>query len=341
MGDKMKKVRLKKKKEFKLFKKIFVLLLFVLSFVFTICHYVKKNIDFKNEEYLNYLLDNSYKNKSNYAFIINNIIKLFFNIDSKDPNSFLTFSKNLKEPSKVVNQEEFSNEDNYDPELYKNNTSYISSNSSNDIKDPILYIYNTHQLETYSNEGLDSSNMTPNVMMASSLLAEKLNKLGLKTIWEDTNMDEFIKTMGLPSNELYGASRVFISNAREKYPTLNYFIDLHRDSVDKNISSIEINGVSYARVLFVLGVTNRTCEDNRVMMKELHDSINKDYPKLSRGIYERDTEDWYEAYNQDISKNAILIELGAKDNTINEVLNTIDVLSKKISDYIKKDNSNE
>ena len=33
-----------------------------------------QNIDFKNEEYLNFLLDESYKNKSNYVFIVNNIV---------------------------------------------------------------------------------------------------------------------------------------------------------------------------------------------------------------------------------------------------------------------------
>ena len=336
----MKKAKLKNKKKFGFIKKLFLLLVFTSSFVFTICHYVRNNIDFKNEEYLNFLLDESYKNKSNYVFIVNNIVKLFLNIDTKNPSSFLTFSKNLKESSKIKNdiKEVYMDEDNYNPELFKKNTSYISSNSSNDVSDPILYIYNTHQLETYSNDGLSSTDMTPNVMMAASLLSEKLNKEGIKTIWEDTNMDEFIKTMGLPSNQLYGASRVFITNAREKHPTIKYYIDLHRDSVDKDISTININGVNYARVLFVLGTTNKTCEENGVMMNELHDSINKDYPKLSRGIYERETEDWYEAYNQDISKNAILIELGAKDNTINEVLNTIEVLSKKISDYIKKEN---
>ena len=317
---------------------MFVLLVFISSFVATICKYVKNNIDIKDERYLKYVLDSSYSKKSNYSLIVNSIVKLFFNVDSNSPSSFLTFSKGLKNPITTSNSinEEYKDEDEYNPDYYKDKTSYISANSSNDIDDPILFIYNTHQLETYSNQGLEGSSMMPNVMMAASLLSEKLNKNGIKTIWEDTNMDEFIKTMGLPSNELYGASRVFISNAREKYPSLKYYIDLHRDSVNKDISTIEINGVNYARVLFVLGTTNKTCEENRIMMNKLHDSINKDYPKLSRGIYERETQDWYEAYNQDISKNAILIELGAKENTINEVLNTIDVLSDKISEYIKE-----
>jgi hypothetical protein len=37
-----------------------------------------------------------------------------------------------------------------------------------------------------------------------------------------------------------------------------------------------------------------------------------------------------------MDNNAILIELGAKDNTMNEVLNTIDVLTYAINKYIKE-----
>ena len=331
----MKKMGVKKAKKHRVIKSLLFIILFSLSFIFTINYLVKKDIDLKGKDYVNFLVENSYKNKTNYSFIIDNIIKIVSDVDTSNPTSFLTFSKNLSSKKEI--KEEYVKEDNYEESDYKNVTNYIVNNSE-EISEPIVYIYNTHQLETYSDVGLENSGMTPNVMMASSLLSEKLNKLGIKTIWEDTNMYEFIKTMGLPSDELYGASRVFISNAREKYPTLKYFIDLHRDSVNKEISSININGINYARILFVLGITNETHEDNRVVENILSDKINEGYPKLSRGIYEIDTPDWYEAYNQDVSSNAILIELGAKENTMNEVLNSIDVLSKVLSDYIKGDN---
>ena len=68
-----------------------------------------------------------------------------------------------------------------------------------------------------------------------------------------------------------------------------------------------------------------------------YDIINEKYPKLSRGIYEVDIPDWPEIYNQDLDKNAILIELGAKYNNMNEVLNTIDVLADALTKYIKED----
>ena len=339
LGDNMKRAKLKKKKRIKFIKLkyVFIFFVFFVSFSLTIEYLYNKKIDINNKEYLSYFIDKSYKNKNGYSFIVSSILKIFSNIDIHSPQTFLTFykSKSNSVTNNIAIKEEYKKEDDYDASNYEKITSYITDN--NKVNDPVLYIYNTHQLETYSSEGL-TNNMVPNVMMAGSLLSEKLNKKGIKTIFEDTNLNEFISKMGLPSNELYGGSRVFITNAKEKYNTLNYYIDLHRDSVDKDISTIVIDNKKYARILFVLGTTNKNYLENKKMMDKLNEIINNKYPKLSRGIYEVDIPDWGEIYNQDLDKNAILIELGAKDNTMNEVINTIEVLSEAISEYIKGNN---
>lgn len=329
----MKKMNLKKKKKKRSVKLIFALFLFVISFCFTIKNISKNKVDINNKDYLSLVINDAYKNKNNATLLVGYILKVFSDIDINSPETFLTFNNN-KSSSKKEIKEEYIKEDDYDPNNYDKITSYITV--ENDIKDPILYLYNTHQLETYSNLGLNN-NMVPNVMMASSLLKDKLNKNGIKTIFEDTNLFNFISEMGLPKDELYGGSRVFISNAKEKYPTLKYFIDIHRDSVNKDISTINIDNKNYARILFVLGVTNSNYKENNVMMSRLSEIINTKYPKLSRGVYEVDIPDWPEIYNQDLDKNVILIELGAKDNTMNEVINSVDVLSDAIKEYIKED----
>ena len=329
----MRKMNLKKKKKKRVFKLFFVLFVFIISFCFTIKEISKNKIDINNKEYLSIVINDAFKKKNNPTLLVGYILKIFSNIDINSPETFLTFN-NSKSSSKKEVKEEYIKEDEYDPDNYSKITSYITVD--NDVKDPILYLYNTHQLETYSNQGLNN-NMVPNVMMASSLLKEKLNKNGIKTVFEDTNLFNFISEMGLPKDELYGGSRVFISNAKEKYPTLKYYIDIHRDSVNKDISTINIDNKNYARILFVLGVSNSNYRENNVMMSRLSEIINNKYPKLSRGVYEVDIPDWPEIYNQDLDKNVILIELGAKDNTMNEVINSVEVLSNAISEYIKGD----
>lgn len=326
-------MNLKKKKKKRVFKLVFVLFVFIISFCFTVKEISKNKIDINNKEYLSIVINDAFKKKNNPTLLVGYILKIFSNIDINSPETFLTFN-NSKSSSKKEVKEEYIKEDEYDPDNYSKITSYITVD--NDVKDPILYLYNTHQLETYSNQGLNN-NMVPNVMMASSLLKEKLNKNGIKTVFEDTNLFNFISEMGLPKDELYGGSRVFISNAKEKYPTLKYYIDIHRDSVNKDISTINIDNKNYARILFVLGVSNSNYRENNVMMSRLSEIINNKYPKLSRGVYEVDIPDWPEIYNQDLDKNVILIELGAKDNTMNEVINSVEVLSNAISEYIKGD----
>ena len=331
----MKKARVKRKRKLKISRVLILLLILTTSIIITIKNLSFKNINVNDEEYLSTILTTSYSNNNPYEFIVKKITKIFLNIDLNKPETFLTFNK-IKNSSKQISKikEKYNKEDDYKKEDYEDKTSYITVKS--DVKDPIVYIYNTHQLETYSSDNL-LDGITPNVMMAGSLLAERLNKNGIKTIFEDTNLSDFISKMGLPSNELYGGSRVFISNAKEKYKSLKYFIDIHRDSIEKDISTINIDNKEYARVLFVLGITNKNYEQNKVMMSKLDEIINSKYPKLSRGIYEVDIDDWPEIYNQDLDKNVILIELGAKDNDINEVLNTIDVLEEAIKTYIKED----
>ena len=315
----MNKMHLKKKNSKFL---LFILVLFVLSITFSF-KFLSKNINRINtKEYLDLFTNICFKHDNK----LNKILDKIFNSYNKVTNNELVSYKiedNIKTNSHKL-------EDNYNSSDYEKITSHLKINTT--VDDPIVYIYNTHQLETY----YSSDKMHPNVMMAAFLLGEKLNKMGISTLVEDTNMDEFIKTMNLPSDELYGASRAFINQARSKYPNLKFFIDIHRDSISKDISTINIDGKNYARVLFVLGMNNPNCEENRMVFEDINNRLSK-YYKLSRGIYEISLDyEWNEAYNQDISKNAMLIELGGVDNTMEEVLNTIDILSKELGDYINE-----
>lgn len=329
-----KKKKLNKRKIFNL---LFFTLLIYFSYSLSLQYLVNKNIDIKSEEYVKFLLNESYDKKSmNYTFIVNESLKLLSKLDLSKPDTLLDSRIRNIEIKEEEIKEIYSDEDEYNISDYDKVTSYVSNNTNNNVDNPIVYIYNTHQLETYSNESLESYNITPNVMMTSYLLKEKLTKNGIPTIVEDTNMAEFIRVSGITTNQFYGSSRIFMQNAMKKYPSLKFYIDVHRDSIPKDISTISINGKNYARVLFVIGKSNATYEQNEAIVRKISDMINEKYPKLSRGIYERTTSDWPQAYNQDLSKNSMLIEVGAKYNTIDEVLNTVDALSEILSIYIKE-----
>lgn len=337
----MKRAKLKnnsKKKGFfsKKIKFLFFVFIMIISLFYTTKYLIDKDKDITKEDYVNYLLDKSFLRKDNSKFLLNKGFKYFTKIDLSDPSTLLSSSiKNSKGNEKVeYHKDAKGEEDNYDTSSYDKITSYID-NTNKEVSNPEIYLYNTHQLETYSASGLENSNITPNVMMGTYLLAENLNKKGINTIVEDTNVAEFIRISGFDSDSFYPSTRVFIKNAISKYDSLKYFIDIHRDSVSKDISTCVINNKSYARILFVLGASNKNYMENEKIMNELDKISDELYPGLSRGIYKKSTPDWPLVYNQDLNKGVLLIEVGATENTIDEVINTTDALSNIIKKYMR------
>ena len=129
---------------------------------------------------------------------------------------------------------------------------------------------------------------------------------------------------------------MLIENIKEKQPSLKYFIDVHRDSSKRYKTITEIEGITYARVLFVVGLEHDNYEDNLKIATDLNELIINKYPNLSRGIYKKSGEGVNGIYNQNLSPNLILLELGGQYNSIDEINNTINLIVPIISDYIKE-----
>lgn len=333
----LKKSQAKKKFKFKLVKFLFLVILVYLTYALTLKYLINSNIDITDEKYVSFLINESYNKNNSYSFIVNESLKLMSGIDLTKPHTILDSKMKSNKIVDISKSEKDATlgDDDYDSNAYEKLTSYISNPNDNNISNPEVYIYNTHQLETYSQDGLENLNITPNIMMTSYLLSEKLNKLEIPTIVEDTNISEFIKISNLDTKEPYAVTRIFINNMKNKYPSLKYFIDIHRDSVSKDISTCNINNKNYARILFVVGTSNPSYTDNEKLANKLDDISDSLYPCISRGVYKKETKNWNLVYNQDLSSNAMLIEVGAKENTIEEVLNTVDALSNVLKNYIK------
>lgn len=202
---------------------------------------------------------------------------------------------------------------------------------------PIVYIYNTHSNEEYSYTKNDIYNITPTVMTAAHILESELKKLGIESIVETNNTINIINERGLPYSSSYKVSREFLEQRIKENPSLIYFIDLHRDSVSKKITTTTINGVSYAKTMFLLGLENENYLKNKKMMNYLNDYLNTNFPGLSRGIYEKKGKGVNGVYNQDFNEKTILIEVGGIDNTIDEVANSLKIIANSLSIYIEND----
>ena len=122
------------------------------------------------------------------------------------------------------------------------------------------------------------------------------------------------------------------------YPTLNYFIDIHRDSVGEDITTTTINNKVYAKILFVLGLENKNYKENKVLITKLNDYLNSHYKGISRGIYEKKGSGVNGVYNQDFHPNTILIEIGGVDNNMESVVNSTEIIAESLYYIIGDEN---
>lgn len=305
----------------------FVLLLFLLfkSFILT------TKLASSNEEFLNKLLNDSnhyilYKNVNENP--IYSFVKLITKIDIKEPKSIL--EKSLKYKTNNMNISYTASDD-----VYSLNSDYIEdTNKDNNIENPIVYIYNTHQLEEYNKTNLEEYNIKPNVLMASYILREYLNRNSIKTVVETADITDFLNVNGWNYSKSYNASRYYLDEAIKKYPNLKLIIDLHRDAIEYNASTVTINDKKYAKVLFVVGLDYENYQPNLDLANSLNNLINSKYPGLSRGVLKKSGKNVNGIYNQDLKNNIVLIECGGYQNNIDEVMNTMIALSDIIKIYL-------
>lgn len=328
-------MKLKKPSKKKQFKYLFLIIFIYLIFSYTFYNSFKNNKNISNEQFIKFLLNNGNSNFVNdYKFpnIVNKTMSYLLKIDFTNPETLFNESI-LGYTNKEKTEDEYSN-----LEQLKEISYYISDPNKVDIDNPIVYIYNSHQLENYNNSSLEIYGITPNVLMASYLLKEKLNQKGISTIVEDTNLTEFLELNNWNYSYAYRASRIFMLDKQNTYKSLKYYIDIHRDSINKDLSTITINNKPYAKILFVVGLEHQNYQKNLNLANEINGLFDKYYKGLSRGVLKKEGPNVDGIYNQDISANAMLIEIGGVDNNIDEVLNTINAITDVFCIYIKEHN---
>ena len=255
-----------------------------------------------------YKLDNS-KLKIKDKEFINIIVNSTFNDNNYLIEKLINKTLEVSNPLKLMN---------------KNYNEYISKNNSilKEEVNPIIYLYNTHQTEEYASSNYAEFSVNPTVIMNNYILEDIFNKRGYQTIVEEESIKEILTTNNWNYSNSYKASRILLDNSIHKYPSLKYFIDIHRDSLEKDKTTIIINDKSYAKILFIVGLDNTKYQDNLSFTLKINNKLNEKYPNLSKGIYKKSGAGVNGIYNQDFSPKTILIEIGGYQNTTSEVLNS-------------------
>ncbi len=257
--------------------------------------------------------------------ILNNYFNSYFSSDEKyDLKSRLLYDS----LNKMVSLSDINNYKDVDDDVIIIDN-IVDNNVKFDNSKPIVYIYNTHDTEKYSVPFISDYSVAPTVKMASYIFKEHLNNEGISVLVENKKIKDYLTKHKLNYYGCYDASRSYIKEA-SKNNDFKILIDLHRDSVKYKQTLYTKDNKKYAKVMFVVTTKHKSYKKNLKFAEYLDGKLNQDYKGLSRGIYKRSDV----IFNQDLNDNAILIELGGVDNQIEELNNTLEILSKIIKEYL-------
>lgn len=201
---------------------------------------------------------------------------------------------------------------------------------------PIVLILHTHGTEAFSDsgeEGYHTQDNSRNILSIGSLMADILEENKIPTIHCTTlfDADSF-------DSAYYNAS-LYIREILEKHPSISYIFDLHRDAiVDADNAGIapytENEGTGYAQMMFVVGTDHGGSGhtgwlENLSLAVRLQTTLHGEIPTLMRDINLRSA-----SFNAQYSKGSLLIEAGAAASDMEDVKNSVRLLSEAIAKEI-------
>lgn len=207
---------------------------------------------------------------------------------------------------------------------------------------PQILIVHTHGSEAYtmppgqeyepSGESR-TTDLSCNVVRVGDELAKTLEEAGL-TVLHDPTLHDYPEYSGA-----YGRSLDAVNAYLEKYPTISFVLDIHRDAISdgdgtpyKVVSGVA--GLNAAQMSFVIGTDGGGLEhpnwrENLKLAAAIQQRLAGDYPTLMRPITVRNSR-----YNQHTSPGALLVEMGAAGNSLDEALLSARLLGKALAETI-------
>ncbi|MBC8061117.1 MAG: stage II sporulation protein P [Clostridiaceae bacterium] len=199
-----------------------------------------------------------------------------------------------------------------------------------DANKPVVLLYHSHTTESYLPTKNNSKDQTMNVCAVGDEIEVELEKkYGISTIHDKTFHDA--------SGDIgaYSKSRDTVNKYLKQYGSFKLIIDIHRDSSsNKNNDIVVYNKESVAKCMFVMCQEGPYTVKNMVLANKLMSISNSLYPKLFKNVYT-----YYHRgtlyFNQDLSSNSVLLEVGTNLNSIAEAKASSKYIAKVISEYLK------
>ena len=189
---------------------------------------------------------------------------------------------------------------------------------------PQVLILHTHGSEAYTMPaGQDyvstgtcrTSDTNKNVVRVGDEIASVLSGYGISVLHDRTLYDD-------PLYEgAYSRSVEGIEAYLEKYPSISFILDIHRDAVEdaqhRQYKLISLEDPNAAQLSFIMGSNHDGWQEYLKLAVAVSEAITADYPTVMRPITLRNSN-----YNQHKSLGSMLVEVGAAGNSLDEALNS-------------------
>lgn len=193
---------------------------------------------------------------------------------------------------------------------------------------PQILIYHTHSQEAFKDSIPGDESTT--IVGAGEKLAQLLReKYGYNVIHSTEHFDDESRDYAY-SNSLPALEQILAEN-----PSIEVIIDLHRDAMPEDRRLVvDLQGKPTAQFMFFNGLSrtarsgeiesleNPYLDDNLAFSFQMQTASNEYYPGVARRIYLKAYR-----YNLHLRPKSLLIELGAQNNTVEEIMNAIDPLA--------------
>ena len=179
---------------------------------------------------------------------------------------------------------------------------------------------------THSHEAYKPVTKAKNGKIAVSHQTENITKFGekLQTQLLFNGIDTDMLAVEVPHSGAYKKIRPHVKKQlqEKKYDLI---IDLHRDSVGPEKTTISHNDEKYAKVAFVIGMEHPNYKQNRANAVLLKNEMELLVPGITRNLVMKHGAGVDGKYNQDLDSSLLVVELGGIGNAEDELNRTIAV----------------
>ncbi|TCT16869.1 stage II sporulation protein P [Natranaerovirga pectinivora] len=217
---------------------------------------------------------------------------------------------------------------------------WLGKDMTVDLKsdEPKVLIYHAHSQEAFvdSRKGV----VDDTVVGLGALLKEILEEEYGVNVIHHTGVYDVIDGR-LDRSRAYALATEPVSKILAENPSIEVVIDLHRDGVPEHVRLVtEIDGKPTAKIMFFNGISrtlvngkmvdnayfpNPYVNDNMALSLQMQLKAAELFPGFTRKIYIKGYR-----YNMHLSPKALLIEVGAQNNTVKEARNAMPPLAQVI-----------